>query len=46
MRTVGKVYKKDDRLTKKKVIEILKEKGIQFEENASLEELKALIPAE
>lgn len=38
--------KRERRVTKKEVIEILKAKGIDFNEDASLEELKALIPAE
>lgn len=38
--------KKEKKITKKEVIEILKAKGIEFDEKASLEELKGLIPKE
>lgn len=38
--------KKDKKLSKKETIEILKEKGIEFDEKASVEELRKLIPVE
>lgn len=47
MRTVGKTFKKKaERLTKKDIVKILTEKGIEFDENATVEELKALISKE
>ena len=47
MRTVGKIFqKKSKRPTKKEVIELLKEKGIEFDDNAKLDELIALLPEE
>lgn len=44
MKTVGKVFKKEKKPTKKEIMEILKEKGIEFDEKATAEELRALIP--
>lgn len=38
--------KKDKNPTKKEIIKILEEKGIEFDKNVSVEELKALIPGE
>lgn len=46
MKTVGKVFEKKKKLTKKEVIAILEEKGVDFDEKATVDELKALIPAE
>lgn len=46
MKTVGKVFKKEKKLTKKEVMAILVEKGIEFDEKATADELRALIPAE
>lgn len=38
--------KKEKRLTKKEIIKILEEKGIEFDKNASVDELRGLIPEE
>lgn len=38
--------KKEKKLSKKEIIEILEEKGIEFDKNATVEELRKLIPAE
>lgn len=46
MKTVGKVFKKEKRASKKEIIAILTEKGIDFDEKATADELKALIPKE
>ena len=47
MRTVGKVFqKKSKKTTKKEVMEILKEKGIEFDDNAKMDDLIALLPEE
>lgn len=47
MRTVGKVFqKKSKKPTKKEVMEILKEKGIEFDDNAKLDDLIGLLPKE
>lgn len=47
MRTVGKLFqKKSKKPTKKEVMELLKEKGIEFDDNAKLDELIALLPEE
>lgn len=47
MRTVGKVFKKEEaKLIKKDIIAILREKEIEFDEKASVSELKALLPKE
>lgn len=46
MKTVGKVFKKEKKLKKTEIIEILTEKGIDFDEKATVDELKALIPKE
>lgn len=46
MKTVGKVFKKEKKLTKREIIAILEEKGIDFDEKTTVDELKALIPAE
>lgn len=47
MRTVGKTFqKKSKKPTKKEVMELLKEKGIEFDDNAKLDELIALLPEE
>lgn len=36
--------KKEKDPTKKDIIKLLEEKGIEFDKNASLDELKALVP--
>lgn len=46
MKTVGKVFEKEKKLTKKEIISILTEKGIDFDERATVDDLKALIPSE
>lgn len=46
MKTVGKVFEKEKKLTKKEIIAILTEKGIDFDEKSTVDELKALIPSE
>lgn len=47
MRTVGKkIQRKEKKITKKEVIDILTDKGIEFDKNAKVEELLALIPKE
>ena len=47
MRTVGKEFhKKPKKPTKKEVMEILKEKGIEFDDNAKLDDLITLLPKE
>lgn len=46
MRTVGKKLSKQPKMAKKDVIAILKEKEIEFDENANLETLKKLLPKE
>lgn len=46
MRTVGKVFKKklSKKPNKKAVMEALKEKGIEFDEKLSVDELINLLP--
>lgn len=48
MKTVGKKFekKKAENLNKGAVMALLKEKGIDFDEKAKLEDLKKLIPKE
>lgn len=45
MRTVGKVLK-SKKPSKKEVIEILAEKGIEFDDDAKLDDLIELLPKE
>lgn len=45
-KTEGVTANDEKKLGKKEVIAILKEKGIEFDEKAKLEDLKALLPAE
>ena len=47
MRTVGKVFQSNTKKpSKKEVIEILTEKGIEFDDDAKLGELIELLPKE
>lgn len=47
MRTIGKVFcKKTRQPSKKEVMAFLREKGIEFDDKAKLDELIALIPRE
>lgn len=47
MRTIGKKFEKPTKKpTKKEIVELLKEKGIDFDEKAGAEELLKLIPEE
>lgn len=46
MRTVGMIVKEKKRPGKKEIMELLTEKGIDFDEKAKLEELLRLLPKE
>ncbi len=46
MRTVGMTTKEKKKFNKKEIIQILTEKGIDFDEKAKLEDLLPLVPKE